>query len=159
MIKLLIEAASRVRGCTVLPQRGIPIVKHGLALPDDLKTFYETCGGLHLFQQSLYPIEIAGPEDFEPANLALLGLGPQQDRSDDWYLLARSGPEQSISIDLHSSRAGRCYDSFWDRHAVAGSCTVIALSFTEFLQTTLTRSGSSLYWLEPGFKSFGDAYD
>ncbi|MFG6487199.1 SMI1/KNR4 family protein [Roseateles sp. BYS78W] len=159
MIQRLLEAVSELQGCTVLPSRGQPFVSRELALPDDLKAFYERCGGLRLFEQSPCPFEILGPDEFEPANLAILGLGLQQDISDDWYLLARSGSQQSVSIDLHPSRLGHCYDSFWDRHAVAGSSTVIALSFSKLLQQTVAFAGRGLYWLEPGFKDLGDAYD
>ena len=159
MIQQVLDHVRGLEGCSVLPPTGSPAVVPGLELPSDLKEFYSLCGGLILFQEALFPWRIASPEEFEPANIAILGLGPQEDRSDDWYILASSGSDQFISIDLSPARVGRCYDSFIDRHAIAGSCDVVATSFSEFLNRAIDCAGRSLYWLDKRFEGLGDAYD
>jgi hypothetical protein len=128
-------------------------------MPDDLRQFYSLCGGATLFSQSHFPIEILAPSDFEPSNLTVLGEGRQDDRSDDWYAVARSGSDQVISIDLNPERLGRCYDSYWDRHAVVGSSAIVAMDFSELIRLSLQAKGRELYWTSPSFKSYGDAYD
>jgi antitoxin YokJ len=157
MIRQLLDRISQLEGCSVLPPAGSPNVR--LELPNDLSEFYSLCGGLMLFKGALFPFEVVGPDEFEPANIAILGLGAQEDRSDDWYMLARSGSDQFVSVDLFPARVGRCYDSFVDRHAIAGSCAVVARSFSEFLKSTIDCAGHRLYWLDPRFEGLGDAYD
>ena len=155
----MLENIRGLDGGTVRPPAGMPKVAAGLELPSELADFYTLCGGLSFFNESLFPFEIVGPAEFEPANLVILGLGTQDDRSDYWYVVATSGGDQFVSIDLHPERMGRCYDSYVDRHAVAGSCAVVAASFAEFLDKTIEYGGRGLYWLDPKFKSLGDAYD
>lgn len=93
------------------------------------------------------------------ANSEIVGSECPEDVSDSWYIVARGGREEAISIDLHPDRLGRCYDSFWDRHGVAGSCAVVALSFGELLGRLLDAEGEYLYWLVNGGVNYGDAYD
>ncbi len=94
------------------------------------------------------------------SNKVILGEhGALGDRSDYWYLLARGSSGEGISIDLHPDRLGRCYDSFWDRHGLAGSCPVIALSFLDLLTRLMDSGGAHWYWLEADFGSLGDAYE
>ena len=54
---------------------------------------------------------------------------------------------------------GKCYDSFWDRHGIAGECTVVAKNFTELLWQLFNSQGKSLFWLNSDFVYIGDAYD
>lgn len=55
-----------------------------------------------------------------------------------------------VTIDCSADRLGRCYDSFWDSHGVAGSCSIVALSFTDLLQRLLDNNGDYWYWLGDG---------
>lgn len=159
MIERLLAKIANSEGCLVLsPSEVQPILAPGLRLPQDVATFYSMCGGLILFENEPFSMKIAGPEQFEPSNLAILGAGPQGDPSDSWYVIAMSGSDQFISVDLAPDRNGRCYDSFWDRHAIAGSCPIIALSFSEFLLRSFESGGKELYWLASEFVSPGDAY-
>jgi hypothetical protein len=54
---------------------------------------------------------------------------------------------------------GRCYDSDWDRHAMPGYSQIIALSFSELLNSLLKAKGEKIYWEQKDFKLYGDAYD
>ncbi len=118
---------------------------------------FAACGGVVLFAGGTYEARISTPASFVLSTPVVARVPwPQDDLSDSWYVLADCGGSQLVSVDLAPERLGRCYDSFWDRHAVAGSSTTIALSVREFLWR-LAR-GESPYWLEPNFRSHGDAY-
>lgn len=157
MIRELIDTIAKTSGCLVQPPAGLPSAE-GYVLPDDLVSFYSQCGGISFFIGRENGITIVSPDEFTKANPVIAGVSDTGDLSDDWFIVAREGG-QYVSIDLNPDRLGKCYDSFWDRHAVAGSSTVIAESFTEFLQKIATHSGKEWFWTSPGFKSLGDAYD
>ena len=89
--------------CEVYIPTGLPTIDEGHILPDDLRTFYELCGGVSLFQSDPYPL--------------------------------------------------------METHGVAGSCPIIATSFTDLLTRLYENKGQRWYWLRPDFVSLGDAYD
>ena len=147
-------------GCDLLPRAGQPSLGPGLALPEDLRAFYDLCGGAVLFHDALYSVVIRGPESLVPANPVIIGEPCPEDLTGTWHLVADgSDGSQFMSIDLHPDRLGRCYDSFHEIHGVAGSCPVIAASFTDFLERLVVSAGGRWFWLEPGFEPLGDAYD
>ncbi|MBX7083416.1 MAG: SMI1/KNR4 family protein [Nannocystaceae bacterium] len=157
-LQRLLDQIRRTRDCKVAATRGHPALREGDRLPDDLAEFYRLAGGATLFEHSTYPIRIVGPEELIRANPEIVGSECPDDISDAWYIVARGGREEAISIDCNADRLGRCYDSFWDRHGVAGDCRIVALSFTELLQRLLDGGGSYWYWLGGGTPSYGDAY-
>ncbi|RQW12261.1 SMI1/KNR4 family protein [Paenibacillus rhizophilus] len=117
--------------------------------------FYRLCGGGTLFFNSTRPIEILKPSEVIPANLVILGeeayeellLKEENDISMKWYVVARYDETEYVTIDFDQDRCGRCYDSFHETHAVAGSCEIIALTFSEFLSNlleTMTKTSDSL---------------
>jgi antitoxin YokJ len=142
--------------CQVLPASGIPSA--GLRLPADVEEFYRLCGGATLFQGADYSIDIVAPSDFVRANPVIVGKDGADDISYDWFVIAKAG-EQYITIDLNESRIGRCYDSFWDRHGVAGECKIVATSFEGLLEQLIETRGAYWYWLDEDFQSLGDAYN
>lgn len=74
--------------------------------------------------------------------------------------IGSSGQNGTIEKDVtHKLRLGRCYDSNWEIHGVAGSCPIIANSFTELLERLVMNNGKHWYWLQDDFTSLGDAYD
>jgi hypothetical protein len=154
----IVDTIRRTDGCRVLPPRGVPVLVSPHRLPDDLHSFYRLCGGVRLFDDGEYPIRIVEPERFVKANPEIVGVECHDDISDGWYIVARGGAEEAISIDCHPDRHGRCYDSFWDSHAVAGECAIVALSFTELLRRLLSARGGYWYWLVEGGAGHGDAY-
>jgi antitoxin YokJ len=154
----LIERISCTSECNVLAASGQPVVRSGEQLPADLERFYSVCGGAELFVTSDYPLRIVRPSELVRANPEIVGVEATEDITDSWYIVARGGSEEAISIDCRLERLGRCYDSFWDRHGVAGSCPVIALSFTELLSRFVAAEGKRLYWLERDWVGYGDAY-
>lgn len=157
-VQLLIERIRCAPGCVVAPASGRPALRDTERLPDDLRDFYARCGGVNLFTDAVFPIEIVGPARFVRANPEIVGEECPDDISDSWYVIGRDGNEPLITIDCSPARLGRCHDSFWDRHGVAGSCPIVALSFAELLSRLLDREGRDLYWLVDGDLGYGDAY-
>ena len=157
-IKHLIELIGNSKSCELSPPIGYPILPVNLLLPPDLKDFYQLAGGAKLHVDADYSINICSPNELERANPIIIGDECKDDISWDWFVIAKSG-EQYITIDLNQDRLGLCYDSFWDQHGVAGSCPVIAKSFSELLQALFEADGNELYWLNKSFALLGDAYD
>jgi hypothetical protein len=157
-IKDLVDVARGRPDVVVDPPNGLPAVRVGEELPPELVEFYSLCGGMTLFAGTPDEVRIHGPDTFLGANEEVIGCAYPDDISHTWYMLARSGLERA-SIDCSPVRAGRCYDSFWDCHGVAGSCSIIAWSFAEFLELQLAVKEATVFWSEPGFRGFGDAYE
>jgi hypothetical protein len=156
IIAHVVDQIRQLNNCEVLRPAGIPSV--GLPLPADLEEFYRLCGGATLYQGSDYSIGIVSPNDFVRANPIIVGEDGEGDISFDWFIVGKADG-QYITIDLDKARLGRCYDSFWDQHAVAGSCQIVANSFESLLEQLVNGRGSYWYWLQEGFPSLGDAYD
>ncbi len=155
-IDSLVEQLRQLEACKVRPAVGIPDV--GLSIPSDLEEFYRLCGGATLFEGSDYSIEIVAPGDFGRSNPVIVGEDCSNDRSYDWFIIARSETDY-ITIDLNPDRLGRCYDSFRDCHGLVGNCQVVANSFEGLLELLVESHGEYWYWLQPNFPNLGDAYD
>ena len=145
-------------GCTMEKAVGTPTLSVGLSLPEDLRAFYTRTGGMTLFLSAPYGVEIVAPSQFVRANPIIVGEECAEDISHDWFIVGRSS-EQYITIDLRKEAMGRCYDSFWDRHGVAGSCPVIASSFSALLASLYEAKGQHWFWMADDFTPLGDAYD
>lgn len=154
-IATLIAQLRVTEGCEVYPPTDLPA---NASLPADLKEFYRLAGGAVLFAEAEYTIEVVPPEQLLRANPLIVGDDHPEDISHEWFVVARAGG-QYITIDLSPSRCGRCYDSFWDSHGVAGSCRVISLSFESLLAQLLQNRGGYWFWLRDDFVDLGDAYD
>lgn len=157
-VEVLVQQIRAIRGCEVLGPSKLPVLRPGDVLPDDLREFYRLCGGIRLFVGAEYPLGIVEPGGFVRANPEIVGAECPDDITDSWYIVARGGSEEAISIDCHADRLGRCYDSFWDRHGVAGECAIVAMSFTELLRRLVSANGGYWYWLAGQGAGYGDAY-
>lgn len=127
--------------------------------PSDLLDFYSLCDGAILFRNSEYPLRIMRSSEITPANEFILGESHPEDISNNWFMLAEGGSEEYVTIDFSSEKKGWCYDSFHEVYAVAGSCAILAKSFSEFLERCILNDGRRYYWLQDDFVSKGDAYD
>lgn len=155
--------------CIVYSKSSLPVIDPEHRLPDDVKEFYEWCGGATLFDHSEYAMDIVSPQEFVLANPVLFVGGfekptvadkrNQENMSWSWYIVGKGNSGEYLTIDLDETRLGRCYYSFWDRHAMKGYSPIIALSFTDLLQRLIENKGQRWYWEQAEFKSFGDAYD
>jgi len=130
-------------------------------LPDDLRQFYETCGGLVMFSDAPFVWVIAGPHELVPTNLEVLGEQVDDDITASWFVIARQQGDSSalISIDLGPDRLGWCYDSDVEIHGLVGDSAVLAHSFTELLDELIDARGQYIFWEDERFVSKGDAYD
>ena len=158
-IASLIERIAATPGCVVHPSSGAPRVAADEVLPADVATFYALCGGVSLFTSADYGIDIVAPSDVLRANPMIRGADDESDLSHSWYVVARAGEGQFLTIDCQPDRLGRCHDGFWDSHAIRGSSPIIAMTFEELLTRLLESRGQRWYWLEPGWVGYGDAYD
>ncbi len=157
-IELLVKEIKSIPGCAVNPPCGEPKVAP-FRLPEDLRQFYDVCGGVVLYAGSGYAVTIVPPEQVKQANLIIVGDDCEDDLSSSWYIIAKDANSEYLSIDLAQNRLGRCYDSFYEGHAVPGSCPIIATSFSDLLSRLFENKGQHWYWLRPEFESVGDAYD
>jgi hypothetical protein len=163
MVRVMESLISRIQstqGCKIHPYKN-NVLKVGKEhkIPQDLKHFFDRCGGATLFEGSDYEIEILPPDSIVLANPLLVGELCEEDISSNWYVIAKDCDGQYITIDFDGSRLGRCYESFTDSHGLVGDCPIIANSFSDFLDQLLIAKGRYCYWTESSFKSLGDAYD
>ncbi|MEK4486105.1 SMI1/KNR4 family protein [Psychrobacillus sp. FSL H8-0484] len=158
-LQLLIDKVKNFPNCIVHSPSGYPVVEKGHSLPSDLYEFYKICGGIDLFNDCDYGISIVPPKEFVLANPVIIGEKAEFDISSNWYIIGRDKNNDYLTIDLNKLLLGRCYDSNWEIHGVAGSCPVISNSFTELLNSLVMNNGNHWYWLQDDFTSLGDAYD
>lgn len=165
----LMKTLTNIKNCSdcfVYPSQGHPQIYPEHVFPDDLREFYQLCGGVSFFPSSAYSLNIVSPSRFLLANPVFFTgvsredlLSSKSDISWSWYIIGEGDRGQFITIDLSPERLGRCYDSFWDCHAMPGYSQIVAKTFTELLIHLANNKGKPWYWLQPGFISYGDAYD
>jgi antitoxin YokJ len=143
----------------ILPPAGLPVARAGERLPEDVADFYRSCGGATVFPSGVYLVSVVPPSRFVPANPLILGAAFPEDISFWWYAVAEDGNGDYLTMDLHPDRAGRCYDSHHETHALRGSTPIIAVSFADLLERLIANGGGYPYWLRPDWQSLGDAYD
>ena len=159
-IKDIIRQISQNPDCVVFPPEGkLPEVRSSDRLPSDIQEFFTLCSGMKLWISSQYSITIVAPSKFVLANPIVVGELVPEDISSFWYIVAADRQSNYLTVDCNLSRLGRCYDSFFDRHGIVGSCSVIARSFTEMLTQFWNSKGEYWFWLDENFASLGDAYD
>ena len=157
------ELVAGLRGdrTCVFAQPGDQTGSTSLTLPEDLRQFYEICGGLVLFEDAPFAWVIVGPHEVTPTNLEVIGEQVEDDITSSWYVIARLRGDSNalISIDLAANRLGWCYDSDVEVHGLVGNCAVLAHSFTELLEQLIKARGQYVFWEDSHFASKGDAYD
>ena len=131
----------------------------GCALPDDLREFYVTMGGAQLFRANDAPYEILEPELVRYVKLDVFG----EDAEDlsvprTWFSLCYVQDGNYVAIDLPPKPSGEVWmiDCFHEALGLEDHSTIIALSFSEFLQRALASAGKH-YWLGE-HPSHGDAF-
>ncbi|GHJ52932.1 antitoxin YokJ [Nonomuraea sp. TT08I-71] len=156
----LVDALRRDATCTLAqPVRGTEHAFSGL--PDDLRRFYNICGGAVLFVGAPFVWEIVGPQALAPTNPEVVGEQVDDDLTSSWFIVGRQRGDSSalISIDLAANRLGWCYDSDVEIHGLVGSCPILAFSFTELLEELIDARGRFIFWEGEKFVYKGDAYD
>jgi antitoxin YokJ len=165
-IEKLLTRIQATPDCRIDTPAGLPVMEEPYRLPDDLRNFYQLCGGLSLAENAPYSVTIVPPTRCVLANPVILGevselaqVEEGEDISWSWYIIADCGNGDYLTIDLSQERLGRCYDSFHETYGLRGDTPIIARSFTELVTSLYERRGQYWYWLRPDFISFGDAYD
>lgn len=163
-IPTLLSEIEGIANCEIRPPAGLPVVAPPYVLPDDLIAFYRLCGGLRLFTEAPFCLEIVPPDRMLVANPVILAGASTDDleaskdhASWSWYIIGEGENSQFITIDLSLKHLGRCYDSFWDRHP--GNSEVIAFSFTSFLTQIVAAQGEDWYWHLPDFAPLGYPFE
>ena len=88
-------------------------------MPDDVREFYELCGGIQLFKDKEYSLDIVSPDKVVPSNIVIVGERCEDDITVDWFIIADDSNGTYLSIDLDAERLGRCYDSFHETHGLS----------------------------------------
>jgi antitoxin YokJ len=148
--------------CQVLPPSGIPVVETGHQLPADLSEFYTLCGGMRLWEADVFPLRIVSSDRCVLANpVIIVGVSAailaetRGHCSWTWYVVGEGPNGQYVTIDFAPERLGLCYNSSWEVHP--GNSTIIAYSFTDFLNRLADSNGQTWYWDDAEFVSLGDA--
>lgn len=158
----LIRAVRQSGDCEVRDPTRRPSAEERARLPADHVRWLEEIGQARMFPGGDGGIDILPVEQVVAANpLIRMVSGPTGDISDDWVTVAKvsDATDHFLTMDLGPARLGRVYDSFWDRHAIAGSTDIIAMSFTDLIARILAAQGRELWWTLPSFARLGDAYD
>jgi hypothetical protein len=162
----LLDQIARDPACAILPAAGQVMVNVAHTVPEDMRAFYNLCGGCVIGRGSFYEARIVAPAEVVLANDIILGeyaAIAREEHSEDpswnWYIIAEVENGNWLSIDFGLTHNGRCYDSFWETHRQMGNMPVIAASLTELLQQLYNHKDKRWYWLESGFQALGDTYD
>jgi len=159
-IQEIIKIIKQDSNCIWYPSVGKPKLPEGLILLEDLSIFYQSIGGLLLFPDADFPLQIVYPKDFVRANPIIANEEWDDDITYNWFIIAKSEGSggQYVTIDLGKERLGFCYDSYWDKH-VNFDCPIIAKNFTEFLERAYDAKGNIWYWSEDDFEDYGMSHE
>jgi hypothetical protein len=128
-------------------------------LPEDLKVFYRRYRTVKLFEGEFGArYRIVPISEIHPAHIDIYGPTSDEDAPESWLTICDVLDANYIAIDV-ASKDGEAYnyiDCFHETFAMPGECKVVARSFTELLMRALQGGGDSLYYLQPGFKRYGD---
>ena len=157
-------AEIRKRHYPLPPKRGAVArieARIGCALPEDVRRFYSVLGGANLFKKHDARYQIVEPKLVRPVALDVLC---DDDASElpvppSWFSICYVRDGNYVAIDLPAKPNGEVWliDCFHETIGLEDYSTVIALSFSEFLQRAL-ESKDELYWLDE-HPSYGDAFE
>jgi hypothetical protein len=102
----------RYSNCKVSPPAGLPALESH-ELPEDIRLFYERCGGLRLFEDKDHSCQIVSPSEFVLSNPVIVGELVEEDISSHWYIIGNDGNGDYISIDLHPDRLVQINGERW----------------------------------------------
>jgi antitoxin YokJ len=153
-IQDLVTAIKLDSSCEVPPSQGLPKIDSRFVLPDDVKVFYEQCGGMWLFGNSEYPTTILEPIRFLPANGVCLSELSKEEIENSlgaehfswgWHIVAEfGGGDELAAINLGiGNEFGYCYDCFWETYP--NKDRLFAKSFSDFLERLFAARGKVNY--------------
>ena len=80
--------------------KGLPELRDGHILPNDLKEFYLSCGGISLFTDERYGFLVLPPDEFILANPIIVGELCEEDISSEWYTIYKDSEGNFITIEM-----------------------------------------------------------
>lgn len=163
----LLGKMSNHPNCLMKPSAGMPEIRPGHVLPEDLQLFYRHCGGLRVIDGEEEWARIVAPDEVIQSWAGICFLTPEELEegrdcpSWSWYVIGcgERGTGHHISVDLDPTRVGNYYYGFWDSFAEKGSSPVVATSFFDLVDRMWTSRGKSFNPHEPEFRSLGDFYE
>ena len=166
-LDLILAAIAKTADCEVIPPTGETFQAAAEEVePADLNELRRSSSGLRLHVSSGYPWTLtstpvpAGPVLLSAAVAEQVRVESPDDLTNSCYIIATDKPGTTtgfhIVIDLHRTRAGRCYLTTWDTFGIAGDMPVIAHSLIELLNWLLSLGGTNPADRLP---NLGDAYD
>ncbi|WP_051452240.1 hypothetical protein [Actinospica robiniae] len=134
--------------------------------PADLHELRRSSGGLRLHASGGHPWTVtstpvpAGPVLLSAAVADQVRAESPDDLTNTCHVIATDKPGTStgfnIVIDLHHTRAGRCYLTAWDSFGIVGDMPIVAHGVTGLLDWLLSLGGANPAERLP---NLGDAYD
>ena len=122
-----------------------------------------------LFHERALPWRVVPPGEFRPAARRFLAaddadqvLAGASDVAGTTFVFADQGgasTDEHLVVDLHPARAGRYYETFWDRFGLVGEMPIIARSVAEALVWLLETGGQGAEAALARRRPLGDAYD
>jgi hypothetical protein len=130
-------------------------------LPSDLRSFYKRFEMVDLFVGEFGPLyQVLPLSDHIRARVAVLQNDSEEAGPSSWYALCDVQDGNYIAVDLESEQQGgfNYIDCFHETFALPGESRIIARSFTELLKRMLQGGSEQLFFLQPGFEPYGDAF-
>lgn len=132
----------------------------GYRLPDDIKAFYKRYKTVRLFLRDYgdYNYRFPPISEIHRTRIDIYGLDTDEWGPSNWFSICDVMDGNYIGIDLASGKGEQFHyiDCFHETFAQPNYSPIVALSFTELLHKALQHS-DNLYFLAPGFQSYGDA--
>ena len=113
---------------------------------------------IHTNHKCALPVRVLAPTEFQRIDAVITGETFASGPFAHWFAVAYVGDVNYLSIDLHPSNFGLCYDSFHETFALPGYVKVVARSFSDLLVRLLGHTEDSTYWLQDGFEDLGEAF-
>lgn len=128
-------------------------------LPEDIKEFYRHYKTVKLFvDKGGWQYRFVSISEMRSVGFDILGTYYKPDDTISWFTICDVMEGNYVAVDLASGKENNWnyIDCFHETFGIPGECKVIAKSFIEFLKRSL-HSRDTLYYLEKGFKGYGDA--
>lgn len=156
-MRKIIKKISETPGCVLWPSSGLPKVSESHVIPDDVKAFYDLCGGAILFEGEDYSWRILPPEEFR---LAINDFDEiDTDKLDGFYFFADDFNGDYLAINFGHKNNGLVVDGFHETFGNEGDTPVIALSFGEIINRLLENRGGYPFWLNDKATIYRDWYE
>jgi len=147
MMEEIIKKIDNDEHCQLLEKRSDLNLPDSYHIPEDMKLYYSYCGGANLFHNKDYQWNILSPNDINNACETVINEPCEATELEYFFCIAEDGNGDYLAINLGKENNGVIVDAFHETFGLAGDTPVIALSFTELLNSLYDNSGDYPYWL------------